>query len=47
MRSAGGPTLPADLGIDDDFYADAVLHERFLRNRFTFLDVAGDAGVPL
>ena len=29
----------------DAFYADAVRHARFLRNRYTFLDLAADAGV--
>ena len=47
MRSAGGPTGPADIGLDDAFYAAAVAHARFLRNRFTFLDLAADSGVRL
>ena len=47
MRRAGGPVHAADVGLDATFYADAVAHARFLRNRFTFLDLAADAGVPL
>lgn len=44
MRRAGGPTTAADLGIDPAPYADAVRHARFLRDRYTFLDIADDAG---
>jgi glycerol-1-phosphate dehydrogenase [NAD(P)+] len=44
MRKAGGPTRAADLGIDAQRYADAVRHARFLRDRYTFLDIADDAG---
>jgi glycerol-1-phosphate dehydrogenase [NAD(P)+] len=44
MRAAGGPTRPEDLGIDAARYADAVRHARFLRDRYTFLDAADDAG---
>jgi len=47
MRRAGGPVSAGDIGLDDAFYADAVSHARLLRNRFTFLDLAGDAGAPL
>ena len=47
MRRAGGPSSAGDIGLDDAFYADAVSHARLLRNRFTFLDLAGDAGAPL
>jgi len=47
MLRAGGPSTPADIGLDRAFYADAVSHARFLRNRYTFLDLAADSGVPL
>ena len=43
MQRAGGPVAAADLGVDAATYADAVRHARYLRNRFTFLDVAADA----
>ncbi|MBK7472598.1 MAG: hypothetical protein IPI73_20245 [Betaproteobacteria bacterium] len=45
MRRAGGPTRAADIGLDAAFYAGAVRHARFLRDRFTFLDLADDAGL--
>jgi glycerol-1-phosphate dehydrogenase [NAD(P)+] len=45
LRRAGAPCLPAGIGLDDAFYAGAVRHARFLRNRYTFLDVADDAGL--
>jgi hypothetical protein len=37
--------VPADLGIDPAAWAGAVRHARFLRDRYTFLDLADDAGV--
>ena len=45
MRRAGGPVTAADIGVGPDFYATAVHHARFLRDRFTFLDLADDAGM--
>jgi len=45
MRRAGGPVDAADIGIDDVTWDAAVRHARFLRDRFTFLDLADDAGV--
>jgi len=44
MRRAEGPTTPADIGLSPDFYAGAVRNARFLRNRYTFLDLADDSG---
>jgi len=44
LTAAGAPTRPADIAVDDAFYGDAVRHARALRNRYTFLDLAGDAG---
>lgn len=45
LRRAGGPLRANDIGLDPPFYAQAVRHARFLRNRFTFLDLAADSGV--
>src|SRR5205823_8978560 len=45
MRRAEGPAKPSDIGVDAKFYAGAVRHARFLRDRFTFLDLADDAGM--
>ena len=44
MKRAGGPTTPADIGLSPAFYAAAVRNARFLRNRYTFLDLADDSG---
>jgi glycerol-1-phosphate dehydrogenase [NAD(P)+] len=42
---AGAPRRPADLGWPADLYAKAVSHARFIRDRYTALDLAGDAGL--
>ena len=44
MRRAGGPVAPADIGVDASTWTAAVRHARFLRDRYTFLDLADDAG---
>lgn len=36
---------PQDLGIAPSFYGEAILHARELRDRFTMLDLAADAGI--
>jgi glycerol-1-phosphate dehydrogenase [NAD(P)+] len=45
MRRIGGPRRVSDIGLEPSLYAEAVRHARFLRNRYTFLDLAADAGV--
>ena len=45
MQRVGGPRRAGDIGLEAPFYAAAVRHARFLRNRYTFLDLAADAGV--
>jgi len=44
LRHAGAPTAPEHIGISPQFFAEAVGHARFLRDRYTFLDLAGDVG---
>jgi glycerol-1-phosphate dehydrogenase [NAD(P)+] len=44
LSAAGAPTGPESIGVDNDFYTAAVQHARELRNRYTFLDLAADAG---
>jgi len=39
LEEAGAPVKPADLGWDASAYEKAVLHARFSRERFTFLDL--------
>jgi glycerol-1-phosphate dehydrogenase [NAD(P)+] len=44
LRASGGPTTARELGLGVDFYREAVVHCREMRNRFSFLDIAADAG---
>ena len=44
MARAEGPTTAADIGLSPHFYASAVRNARFLRDRYTFLDLADDSG---
>lgn len=45
LSAAGGPTTAADLGCDVGLYREAVLHAREIRNRYSMLDLAADAGL--
>ena len=45
MRRAGCQLTAAELGLQPHFYQDVVRYARFLRDRFTMLDVAGDSGM--
>ena len=45
LRRTGAPTAPQTLGWPGGFYNQAVRHAREIRNRWTFLDLAADAGV--
>ena len=45
LEAAGAPTRGEDLGLDPAFYRGAVRHARELRDRYSILDLAGDAGV--
>ena len=44
LHDAGGPMTAGDLGLPVDFYREAVVHCREMRNRYSFLDIAADAG---
>ena len=44
MKQAGCQLTGEELGLDAEFYRDAVRYSRFIRDRFSFLDVAGDSG---
>lgn len=44
LSRAGAPVSFTDIGLSRDFFSNAVLHAREIRNRFTFLDLAADAG---
>ncbi|PSJ59534.1 iron-containing alcohol dehydrogenase [Kumtagia ephedrae] len=45
LAAAEGPMTAADLGLPVDFYREAVLHCREMRNRYSFLDLAADVGI--
>ena len=45
LKEASAPRSPEDLGWPRPSYEDAVRHARKIRNRYTFLDLAADAGV--
>jgi glycerol-1-phosphate dehydrogenase [NAD(P)+] len=45
LSDAGGPLTARDLGLPVDFYREAVIHCREMRNRFSFLDLAADSGL--
>jgi glycerol-1-phosphate dehydrogenase [NAD(P)+] len=44
MKTAGCQLTGSDLGLAPEFYRDAVRYSRFIRDRFSMLDVAGDSG---
>ena len=44
LKAAGAPMDCAAIGVPRDFYRRAVLQAREIRDRYTFLDLAGDAG---
>ena len=45
LEAAGGATTAAQLGLDPAFYREAVRHAHEMRNRFSFADIACDAGL--
>lgn len=45
LRAAGGPVSGAELGIDVEFWREAIRHGHEMRNRFSFVDIACDAGL--
>jgi glycerol-1-phosphate dehydrogenase [NAD(P)+] len=45
MEAAGAPVGGTGLGLSRDFYQSAVRHAREIRDRYSILDLAGDAGL--
>ncbi len=45
LRRVGAPVSAADLGLPVDFWRDAIRYARYTRDRYTMLDLAGDAGL--
>ncbi len=45
LRASGGPTTARELGLPVDFYREAVRRGHEMRNRFSFADIACDAGL--
>jgi len=44
LKAAGAPLDCRDIGVPRDFYRRAVVRAREIRDRYTFLDLAGDSG---
>lgn len=44
LRRVGAPVTAGDLGLPITFWRDAIRYGRYTRDRFTMLDLAGDAG---
>jgi glycerol-1-phosphate dehydrogenase [NAD(P)+] len=47
LRRAGAPTTPEQLSWPQEFYKRAANNARLIRNRYTFLDLAANSGVPV
>ncbi len=45
IKSAGGPTSATELGLPPNVWRNAMKHARDVRNRWSFLDLADDAGL--
>jgi glycerol-1-phosphate dehydrogenase [NAD(P)+] len=45
LAAAGGAVSAAELGVPVEFYREAVRHGHEMRNRFSFADLACDAGL--
>lgn len=45
LAAAGGPTTATELGLPRDIWRKAMKHAREIRNRWSFLDLADDAGL--
>ncbi len=45
IAAAGGPTTATELGLPRKLWRDAMKHARDVRNRWSFLDLADDAGL--
>jgi len=45
LKSAGGPTTATELGLSGSVWRKAMKHARDVRNRWSFLDLADDAGL--
>lgn len=44
LERAGCPATPEEIGVSQEFFGVAVRRARFLRDRYTFLDLADDCG---
>lgn len=45
LARAGAPVTGADIGVDDDYLHRSILKARFLRSRYTVLDLLDDCGL--
>ena len=45
LRAAGGPTTPGEIGLSDAVWRDAIRGSREIRGRWSFVNLAADAGL--
>lgn len=45
LRNAGGGATPEEIGMDRDLFVEALWHCREMRDRYSLLDLAADAGL--
>ena len=45
LKAAGGPTTASEMGLPRKIWRDAMKYARDVRNRWSFLDLADDAGL--
>lgn len=45
LRAAGGPTTPDEIGVPDAVWRDAIRGSRDIRGRWSFVNLAADAGL--
>jgi glycerol-1-phosphate dehydrogenase [NAD(P)+] len=45
LAAAGGPVTATELGLPRKLWRDAMKYARDIRNRWSFLDLADDAGL--
>ncbi len=45
LKAAGGPATASEMGLPRKIWRDAMKYARDVRNRWSFLDLADDAGL--
>lgn len=45
LEAVKAPTSPSEIGVPDEFYKNAIVNSRLIRDRFTCLDFASSCGI--